>query len=196
MSGKTIGRWLRACFLGSVGFAGCDHLATSHRVPTAAPADQRPAGYGQLKIAADQRAQAAAKPPQFADTRPEPKDGKEGPRYLPPVDSGSPAPPGATGTAGEAPAPAQSTSGLGHAPDYSWLVGRVERWGQSKMCRLRYASVEEIDPHGGSVTLVGEPEQLENVQDGQVLRVRGRLLNPDSHTAAPAYQVEAIETAN
>jgi hypothetical protein len=77
------------------------------------------------------------------------------------------------------------------AEDYSWLQGQVEYSRLSKSWRLRYASVDEVDKFGGSVTLTGD--LLDELKDGQYLRVRGYLPNPDARGIAPAYRVEACE---
>jgi hypothetical protein len=81
---------------------------------------------------------------------------------------------------------------FGHAPDYAWLRGEVQQ--SRRGTRLRYAPVDEVDPYGGSVTLVGNV-QIEGLRDGQFVRVRGQLLHPEAHTAAPAYKVLAVEPA-
>src|SRR5699024_3491236 len=56
-----------------------------------------------------------------------------------------------------------------HGPDYGWLCGRVEYSRLSKGWRLRYASVDEDDRYGGSVTLVPDPK-LDILKDGQYVR--------------------------
>jgi hypothetical protein len=79
---------------------------------------------------------------------------------------------------------------FGHAPDYTWLRGQVQR--SLHGVRLRFAPVDQVDRYGGSVTLVGDA-QIEHLRDGQCVRVRGQLLNPDAKSPAPAYRVVAIE---
>jgi hypothetical protein len=78
------------------------------------------------------------------------------------------------------------------AEDYSWLQGQVEYSRLSKSWRLRYASVDEIDRYGGSVTLTGD-SVLDNLKDGQYIRVTGYLPNADSRSIAPTFHVESIE---
>jgi hypothetical protein len=78
------------------------------------------------------------------------------------------------------------------AEDYSWLQGQVEYSRLSKSWRLRYASVDEVDKFGGSVTLTGDT-LLDSLKDGQYVRIRGYLPNPETRGMAPAYRVEAID---
>jgi hypothetical protein len=78
------------------------------------------------------------------------------------------------------------------AEDYSWLQGRVEYSRMNKSWRIRYASVDEVDRFGGSVTLTGDT-LLDTLKDGEYVRVRGYLPNPDTRAIAPPYRVEAIE---
>jgi hypothetical protein len=81
-----------------------------------------------------------------------------------------------------------------HAKDYGWLRGRVEYSRLSKGWRLRYASVDEDDRFGGSVTLAdGSP--LRALKDGDLVEVRGRLADPAADSASPVYQVEALAKA-
>jgi hypothetical protein len=78
------------------------------------------------------------------------------------------------------------------AEDYSWLQGQVEYSRMSKSWRLRYASVDETDRFGGSVTLTGDTV-LDSLKDGEYVRIRGYLPNPDARGIAPTYRVEAVE---
>jgi hypothetical protein len=79
-----------------------------------------------------------------------------------------------------------------HSEDYRSLTGQLQHSRLSKSWRLRYASVDETDPFGGSVTLV-EDERLHNLKDGQFVRILGRFLNPDEKGIAPAYQIESLQ---
>jgi hypothetical protein len=80
-----------------------------------------------------------------------------------------------------------------HAADYGWLSGEVEHSQLLRGWRLRYSRVDEEDAHGGSVLLVGNVHQFDDLQEGQEVRVTGHLLNADSHTAGSAYQVESLQ---
>lgn len=85
-----------------------------------------------------------------------------------------------------------ASSCFGHAPDYSWLVGQVEKSRLGTGWRLRYSSVDENDAHGGSVTLAGDGN-LPTLRDGQYIRVHGHLASPDDRGAAPGYHVDSFE---
>jgi hypothetical protein len=91
-----------------------------------------------------------------------------------------------------------------HAEDYSWLQGQVEYSHFSKEWRLRYASVDETDSYGGSVTLI-ENELLHILKDGQHIRVQGQItVDPEILTVgrtsgsaetrkiSPHYRVDAV----
>ena len=81
-----------------------------------------------------------------------------------------------------------------HAKDYGWLRGRVEYSRLSKGWRLRYASVDEDDRFGGSVTLA-DGIHLHSLKDGDLVEVRGRLADPAADSASPLYQVEVLVKA-
>jgi hypothetical protein len=92
-------------------------------------------------------------------------------------------PPATNNTAlsrGEPPPPRKSFADVtaqpffSHAADYSWLQGQVEYSHFGNSWRLRYASVDESDSYGGSVTLL-DNNLLQNLKDGQYVRVQGHL---------------------
>ncbi|HWG45182.1 MAG TPA: hypothetical protein VN688_20630 [Gemmataceae bacterium] len=78
-----------------------------------------------------------------------------------------------------------------HDPNYHWLVGTVDYSRIQRAWLLRYASVEEDDRYGGSVTLEnpGQPNALKN---GQLVRVEGHVINPDSSQLRPAFHVKNL----
>jgi hypothetical protein len=85
---------------------------------------------------------------------------------------------------------AQATSS--HAPDYSWVCGEVEYSRLDNACRLRYGPPGEADPFGGSIILTNDAI-VRGLQDGQIVRVYGRLVRQgEARTAAP-YWVESVE---
>jgi hypothetical protein len=88
------------------------------------------------------------------------------------------------------PLPAPGQTRYGRAGDYGWLVGEVEQ--SYRGPRLRYAPVDQVDPYGGSVTLLRD-SLVDGLKDGQVVRVRGHLLNPDNRAPAPPYKVLSVE---
>lgn len=82
---------------------------------------------------------------------------------------------------------------LRHAEDYSWLIGELRYVHCRRAWHLRYATLDEEDRYGGSVTLI-ETGPMTKYQDGQRVRVQGTLVHPDCRDASPAYRVTAIET--
>jgi hypothetical protein len=70
------------------------------------------------------------------------------------------------------------------------LTGQVQEW--RKTWRLRYAEVDQVDPHGGCVLLEGSPE-LAKLRDGQRVRVRGTLIPAEDRAGNARYRVESIE---
>ena len=81
-----------------------------------------------------------------------------------------------------------------HAKDYGWLRGRVEYSRLSKAWRLRYASDDEDDRYGGSVTLA-DGSQVRTLKDGDQVEVRGRLADPGADAVSPLYQIESLVKA-
>ena len=79
-----------------------------------------------------------------------------------------------------------------HNAAYTCLVGQLQNSRISKSWRLRFASVDEADPYGGSVTLI-EDARLSVLQDGQYVRVTGHFLNPDEKAISPPYQIDSIQ---
>jgi hypothetical protein len=88
--------------------------------------------------------------------------------------------------------PAQVHIGFARAEDYSWLHGQAQFIRSSRAWRLRYADLGQEDLYGGSVTLTPE-SQLDGLRDGQYILVRGRMLNPESRSPAPAYRVDVLQ---
>jgi hypothetical protein len=82
--------------------------------------------------------------------------------------------------------------GFGHAPDYSWLTGELQYVHVRNSWRVRYASVDEEDRYGGSVTLA-ETGSMGDHKDGQMVRVEGHLLDPESRDPSPTYRVRNIQ---
>jgi len=69
-------------------------------------------------------------------------------------------------------------------------VGRVQEW--RKTLRLRYAAIEQEDAHGGSVLLEGKAD-IQQLRDGQHVRVRGTLIPAEGRTDSARFRVDAIE---
>ncbi len=81
-----------------------------------------------------------------------------------------------------------------HADDYRWLRGQVQYSPFNKTWRLRYASVDETDRYGGSVTLMSDRDLDNNLKDGQYVNVQGGLVDPEGKGVAPAYRVESLQS--
>lgn len=79
-----------------------------------------------------------------------------------------------------------------HSDDYSWVSGELQYSHLSKAWRLRYASVDEDDKYGGSVTLVCDRPSTE-FKDGVCVRIRGHVDEAAGKSTAPPYQVESVQ---
>lgn len=80
---------------------------------------------------------------------------------------------------------------FGHASDYSWLTGELAYIPQKDQWRLRFASIDEEDQYGGSVTLDAHAE-MQGYQSGQLVRVEGTVIDKDSREVAPKYRLKEI----
>ncbi len=87
--------------------------------------------------------------------------------------------------------PSQSVQ-LGHARDYTWIVGQLQYLHTKKQWRVRYSTYDIEDKYGGSVTIIGEEGRMERFREGDVVRVRGRIVENDSHRITPDYYVESM----
>lgn len=85
----------------------------------------------------------------------------------------------------------KGASRYGHASDYSWVQGEVQH--TRKGWRLRYASLDETDTYGGSVTLADDP-CLTQLKEGEIYTIEGRLQNPDTHFGSPTYVVKELRS--
>jgi hypothetical protein len=82
-------------------------------------------------------------------------------------------------------------AGFAHAPNYQWLVGTLDYSRTQGAWILRYASVEDEDRYGGIVTL-DCPNRMNAFKSGQLVRVEGHLIDPESHQIRPAFEVRTI----
>jgi len=87
--------------------------------------------------------------------------------------------------------PLAGATRTGHAADYTWLYGQLQYWPLHKTWRLRYAGLDQVDPYGGSVTLIADLRPTD-LKDGQYVRVEGRLADPEARGISPAYKVASI----
>ncbi len=81
-----------------------------------------------------------------------------------------------------------------HAPDFSWLMGRLRRihvtggtW------KIRYRPIDEQDRWGGSVIL-SEDARVDKFKDGDFVYVAGEIIvkRPTVYLAGPLYRISTI----
>jgi len=82
-----------------------------------------------------------------------------------------------------------------HSTDYSWLAGELHYAQVRNVWTLRYASCDEDDRYGGSVTLT-DMSRGDHFRSGQMVRVEGHLVDPESREIRPAYRVRSINPVN
>jgi hypothetical protein len=91
-------------------------------------------------------------------------------------------------------APATIASIYGHAPDYSWIRGVLDKHYRGFM-NIRYCDLSEEDPYGGKFTLQAD-ERLESYRDGDVVWIKGQLMPQRNVRSAwnpfRVYRVESI----
>ena len=93
--------------------------------------------------------------------------------------------------------PSSSTgNAMGHAPDYSWIRGKLERshiGGGAWI--VRYASPSEQDPYGGAVVLQGVDPTQYGIQPGAFVVVRGSIVENTAfpYLPNPGYRVLSIQ---
>jgi hypothetical protein len=88
----------------------------------------------------------------------------------------------------------RSGATMDHAPDYSWIQGRLEYSALSGgVWKVRYAPISADDEHGGSVILESAPD-ASRFQAGDTVYVEGRIIPSDQRRALhnPAYQVQRM----
>jgi hypothetical protein len=78
-----------------------------------------------------------------------------------------------------------------HDPNYRWLVGRLDYSKIQRSWVLRFASVEEDDRYGGSVTLV-DTGRMATFKSGDLVRVEGSLVDPESQQPRPPFRAQSI----
>ncbi len=85
-----------------------------------------------------------------------------------------------------------SRAGMDRAPDYTWLTGELHYNAQKDQWRLRYASIDEEDRYGGSVTLDGCQRQMKDMHTGMMVRVHGSMADTDSREPSPVYRIRDV----
>jgi hypothetical protein len=84
----------------------------------------------------------------------------------------------------------------GHATDYSWLQGVLERHYRGPL-ELRYCDLAIDDPHGGKVSLEADP-RLDSFKEGDIVVIEGEMRSspqprePSGWRPYPPYRVRQI----
>lgn len=81
----------------------------------------------------------------------------------------------------------------GHAPDYSWVRGKLEYSQIDDRWKLRYIPIDgQTDEYGGSV-VVSDPAVLSGCERGEHIELRGEVAGSDAEGGfAPLYEVAEV----
>jgi hypothetical protein len=80
---------------------------------------------------------------------------------------------------------------LGHAADYTWIAGEVEK--DLTCTYLRFGSAQKTS-WGGRIALVMTAQQLSQLQSGDTIVVTGTLVAfADGSCGSPSYVVSTIQ---
>ena len=82
---------------------------------------------------------------------------------------------------------------LVHAPDYSWVIGRLEYNPiEGGFWQIRFG--EENDPYRGLFVLDND-SKLQNLKDGDLIKITGKILENQAsfYQAGTLYQIESIQ---
>lgn len=79
-----------------------------------------------------------------------------------------------------------------YAADYRWLVGCLQQDPISQRWRVRFASPEAGEKHGGELDLL-QPGPMHGFASGQFVRVEGELVDPLPLEIKPAYRVHSLQ---
>jgi hypothetical protein len=88
----------------------------------------------------------------------------------------------------------RSSGAMDHAPDYSWIQGRLEYSALGGgIWKVRYAPISDDDEHGGSVILESAPDDSQ-FQPGDTVYVDGRISASNQRRSLqnPLYQVHRM----
>jgi len=94
---------------------------------------------------------------------------------------------------GDPPLPLRTGQRFGHAPDYKWIAGVLDRHSKGGYWTLRYADFGSDDEWGGKVRLFDD-EHLNAFSNGDVIFLEGSLLAPRSAVSVegsnyPPYRI-------
>jgi hypothetical protein len=84
------------------------------------------------------------------------------------------------------PLPLRPGERFGHAADYKWVAGILDKHQKGGYWTLRYAPSGDDDPWGGKVRLLDE-DKLADFTNGDVVYVEGDLFAPRSAAETAAY---------
>ena len=85
-----------------------------------------------------------------------------------------------------------AVSSLGHAPDHSWLVGRLERDEAKDRWFVRYADPGERETFAGRLELL-RTGTMAGFRVGQTVRAEGTLVDPAPYETRPAYRILSLQ---
>jgi hypothetical protein len=202
MERNAIKRWVGACLLGSAVTTGCSQVGS--RVQDPAPrvaSSYAPPRIGGAVIAQRKVEESPAQVVQSLpppDTLPlmasEDKNTVQDPSTTQASsDSSNPGLVGEPDSVRKALVDITAHRCFNHTEDYQSLTGQLQHSHITKAWRLRYASVDEVDPYGGSVTLTDDA-RLSERNDGDFVRVHGRLMNPEARGIAPLFAIDSIQS--
>jgi hypothetical protein len=85
---------------------------------------------------------------------------------------------------------------FGHAPDYRWIAGVLDRHTKGGYWTLRFADFGSDDEWGGKMRLLDDP-RLNNFKDGDRVFIEGELLAPRAAASAevtsyPPYRINEV----
>jgi len=97
---------------------------------------------------------------------------------------------------GDPPMPLKAGQRFGHAPDYKWIAGVLDRHTKGGYWTLRYADFGNDDEWGGKVRLLDD-ERLSAYSSGDVIFLEGDLLAPRSAASVegsnyPPFRVTGV----
>lgn len=90
--------------------------------------------------------------------------------------------------------PASGDKTYGHADNYTWLIGRLQRVSTpNEQWKIRYAPLDEEDQWGGSMVLAPDA-RLTSYNDGDIVYLEGQIIapRPSLYISGPLYRVRII----
>jgi hypothetical protein len=99
------------------------------------------------------------------------------------------------GAATQTPMPLPITTGdypmLGHAADFSWIAGRIER---DLSCTYLQFGSARTEPWAGRIVLAGSPDRIAALQTGDTVVIKGALVRLLGNPCGPfAFEISVVE---